>query len=458
MKNISTKYTYIFSFFLLLGLTGCDDALDVDLPSNQLSSETVYASDPTAEAAVNGIYQSMVADFYYNRAHSILGQTADELVPRSGIANVFSSNEIPETDGTINSMWGEMYKTIYNANNVIEGISNSTSLNAVKSRQWIAEAKFLRAYSYFYLTNLWGNVPLVLTTDVDVSALLPQSPQDTVYAQILLDLTDASRDLPTDYANYRNERIRATKWAAEALLARVNLYLGRWNEASIHAAAVINETGAYSMIEGLTAANSPFIADNQESILQIPYFNVAYSYEGSAVFVNANTASFLLRKGNGLFETGDARRTNWTRDISDTQGVFLGIAPTKYKNRFGDSPLERSTVLRLAELFLIRAEARVKLNDILGAQQDINVIRNRALLGNTTLTDPNQLLDLIALERQREFFAENGHRWFDLKRTGKLDETLSVLSDKIWKTTDNLYPIPEAAIRANPSLNQNSGY
>lgn len=456
MKNISIKYTSIFSFFLLLGITSCDNALDVDLPSNQLSSESVYASEPTAEAAVNGIYQSMVADFFYNRVHTVLGETADELVPRTGIANIYSSNEIPETDGTINANWGELYKTIYNANNVIEGLTKSTSINAVKSKQWIAEAKFLRAYSYFYLTNLWGNVPLVLTTDVDVSALLPQSSQETVYAQILLDLTDASKDLPADYKNYDQERIRATKWAAEALLARVNLYLERWNEASNHASAVINETGTYGLITGLTDTNSPFIADNKESILQIPYFNVDYTYEGSSVFTTGGT--LLLRKGNALFETGDARKTNWTIDINDRLGVFLGIAPRKYQNDFGDSPSERSTLLRLAELYLIRAEARVKSNDITGAQQDINAIRNRALLDNTTVTNPNQLLDLIALERQREFFAENGHRWLDLKRTGKLDETLSVLSDKIWKSTDNLYPIPEPAIRSNPFLNQNSGY
>ncbi|CAM3448929.1 RagB/SusD family nutrient uptake outer membrane protein [Flavobacterium chungbukense] len=456
MKNISTKYTYIFSFFLLLGITSCDDALDVDLPSNQLSSETVYASEPTAEAAVNGIYQSMVTDFFYNRVHSLLGQTADELVPRTGIANLYSSNEIPETDGTINTNWSELYKTIYNANNVIEGVSKSTSLSAVKSRQWIAEAKFLRAYSYFYLTNLWGNVPLVLTTNVDVSALLPQSSQENVYTQILLDLTDASKDLPTDYKNYDEERIRATKWAAEALLARVNLYLGRWSDAATHATTVINQTSTYKIITDLGDDNSPFITDNDEAILQIPYFNVSYTYEGSSVFTTGGT--FLLRKGNSLFETGDARKTNWTVDIRDRAGVFLGIAPHKYQNGFGDSPVERSTVLRLAELYLIRAEARVRSNDITGAQQDINVIRNRALLGNTSLTDTNQLLDLIALERQREFFAENGHRWLDLKRTGKLDETLSVLSDKIWKSTDNLYPIPEPAIRSNPFLTQNSGY
>ncbi|MCP2028335.1 hypothetical protein L1276_003505 [Flavobacterium sp. HSC-32F16] len=458
MKNISTKYIYIFSSFLLIGFTSCDAALDVDLPSNQLSSNTVYGSDPTAEAAVNGIYQSMVAGFYYNQIHSILGQTSDELVRTNGIPTIYGTNEIPETDSSINGMWGELYKTIYNANNVIEGVSKSTTLNAVKSRQCIAEAKFLRAYAHFNLTNLWENVPLVLTTNIDVSALLPQSSQEAVYAQIIIDLTDASKDLPTDYTNYDDERIRATKWAAEALLARVNLYSGKWSEASTHASAVLSQTGTYELITDLSPTNSPFISDNDEAILQIPYFNVNYTYEGSSVFLDANTAVFLLRKGNALFETGDDRKTKWTRNITNAQGVFIGIAPTKYKNRFTASPIERSTVLRLAELYLIRAEARVKLNDITGAQQDINAIRNRALLDNTTLTDPNQLLDLIALERQREFFAENGHRWFDLKRTGKTDETLSVLTDKIWKTTDSLYPIPEPAIRSNPFLNQNSGY
>ncbi|WP_281309941.1 RagB/SusD family nutrient uptake outer membrane protein [Flavobacterium flavigenum] len=456
MKNYYTKYTYIFSFFLFIALTSCDDALDVDLPRNQLSSQTVYASDITAEAAINGIYQSMVESTYNDYLHTILGQTSDELTPRTGIANPYSSNEIPDTDGSINTMWTQLYKTIYNANNAIEGIGKSTTLTAAKSRQWTAEAKFLRAYSHFYLTNLWGSVPLILTTNIDVSALAPQTAQNEVYEQIIKDLTDASKDLPADYSNYDNEKIRATKWAAEALLARVNLYMARWNEAAVHASEVINQTGTYSMVKGLTATNSPFIADNKEAILQIPYYNVNYTYEGSAIFTTRGT--YLLRKGNALFEIGDARKTNWTIDIKNTSNVFLGIAPRKYKNSYTNSPLERSTILRLAELYLIRAEARVRSNDITGAQEDINVIRNRALLANTTLTDPKQLLDLIALERQRELFAENGHRWLDLKRTGKLDETLSVLSDKIWKSTDRLYPIPEPALRSNPFLNPTEGY
>lgn len=447
-----------------MGLTSCESLLEVDLPSNDLSSTTVYESDATAEAAVNGIYQSMVTSTYYNNLHIIPGQTSDELLPVSLIENVYTTNEIPVTDGSMGSMWTEFYKTIYNANAVLEGLNSSKTITEAKSIRFVAEAKFLRAFCYFYLTNLYGDVPLVLTTNVEKSALAPRNTQAEVYTQINTDLQDAISNLPVNYTSYTSsQRIRATKWAAEALFARVDLYLGKWNEASTYASDVISQSGTYKMISGLTATNSPFIADNTEAIWQIPYFNTAYTYEGGATFTapNATTqigGTFILRKSATLFETNDARKTNWTVPIKSSAGVSIGIGPRKYKNSYTTTPVERSTVLRLAELYLIRAEARVKLNDITGAQQDINVIRNRALLASTTLTDSNQLLDLIALERQREFFGEFGHRWFDLKRTGKANEVLAAIPAKIWKTTDQLYPVPETATRSNPFLTQNEGY
>ncbi|PJJ07826.1 RagB/SusD domain-containing protein [Flavobacterium sp. 1] len=455
MKNNSIKYTYIFSFFLLIGLTSCNDLLEVEIPIDQLSAKTVYASDPTAEAAVNGIYQSMVTTTYYGSLNYVLGETSDEFILKTQLSNVYTTNELLDTDGTIGTMWTEFYKTIYNANNVIEGISASQTLSETKSKQWIAEAKFLRAYNYFYMTNIWGDIPLILSTNVDITALAPRNKQTEIYNQIIKDLEEASVDLPTNYDNYTTLRIRATKWAAQALLARVNLYLGKWTEVSSYATAVINETETYKMITALSSTNSPFIADNKEAILQIPYFNTVYTYEGGTLYTTAGT--YMLRNGNTLFETGDARKTNWTGTTVAADGATYTI-PRKYKNAYTTTPIERSTILRLAELYLIRAEARVKLNDITGAQQDINVIRNRALLGNTTLTDPNQLLDLIALERQRELFAENGHRWLDLKRTGKADQVLGAITGKIWASTDSLFPIPESARRSNPFLTQNQGY
>lgn len=452
MKNNSIKYIYIFSFFLLIGLTSCDEMLDVEIPINQLESENIYVSDNTAEATVNGIYQSMVTGLtFVNNIHYMPGETSDELILRSQLTDVYNTNEIIETDGGVIAMWSDFYKTIYNANKAIEGLSTSTSLTPDRQIRWIAEAKFVRAYCYFYMTNFWGDVPLLLSSDLDRTALAPRNTQTEIYNQIVLDLTEASNDLPINYSNYSNQRIRATKWAAEALLARVNLYLENWTETENHASAVISQNGTYNMITNLTANNSPFIADNTEAILQIPYFNVTYAYEGGLF---GPAGRYILRKGTTLFETGDARRTNWTDPVIGT--TFL--APRKYKNSFVATPVERSTVLRLAELYLIRAEARVRLNNITGAQQDINVIRNRALLGNTTLTDPTQLLDLIALERERELFTEFGHRWFDLKRTGRADQILGAITGKIWSPSDALFPIPESARRSNPFLTQNLGY
>ncbi|OMQ07799.1 RagB/SusD family nutrient uptake outer membrane protein [[Flexibacter] sp. ATCC 35103] len=455
MKNNSITFRYIFSFLLLTGFTGCEEILDVELPSSEFSSSTVYATDATAEAAVNGIYQSMVTNTFYGSLHITLGQTSDELILKTQLNNVFGTNEITTEDGEMNSMWTSFYKTIYNANSVIEGINKSKTLTEASGKRWIAEAKFLRAYSYFYLTNLWGDVPLILTTNVDQTALAPRNPQAEVYNQIVTDLQDATAELPVDYTKYNAQRIRATKWAAEALLARVNLYLGKWTDAATHASAVIAQNSTYKMITGLTSTNSPFIADNNEAIWQIPYFNVIYTYEGGALFTAAGT--YMLRKGNTLFETGDARKTNWTGSVVAADGTTF-IAPRKYKNAYAASPSERSTVLRLAEVYLIRAEARVKSNDITGAQQDINVIRNRALLPSTTLTDPNQLLALISLERERELFAEFGQRWLDLKRSGIIDQVLGATAGKIWASTDSLYPIPETARRSNPFLTQNLGY
>nr|WP_315246715.1 RagB/SusD family nutrient uptake outer membrane protein [uncultured Flavobacterium sp.] len=455
MKNNFTKYASIFSFFLLIGLTGCDDMLEVELPSNEFSSATVYASDPTAEAAVNGVYQSMVSGTFYNYLHATLGQTSDEFLPKTGLANVYVSNEIIETDTNTSTMWTEFYKTIYNANSVLEGVSASTTLSASKSRQWMAEAKFIRAFCYFYMTNIWGDVPLVLTTNVDQSALAPRTAQSEVYNQIILDLREAAADLPADYSGYRNQRIRATKWAAEALLARVHLYLGNWNDASNYASSVISQNAVFEIVPELNDESSPFLVDNTEAILQLPYYNLSYTYEGSSLFTNAGNQ--MLRKGNTLFEDGDARRTNWTINVTASNSQSY-LAPRKYKNAYLETPLERSTLLRLAELYLIRAEARVRLNNTQGAVEDINVIRNRAALASIGLTDPNQLLALIALERERELFAEFGHRWFDLKRTGTINQVLGATTGKIWSSTDSLFPIPESALRSNPFLTQNSGY
>src|SRR5690606_35892880 len=159
------------------------------------------------------------------------------------------------------------------------------------------------------------------------------------------------------------------------------------------------------------------------------------------------------------FEPGDLRRTHWVGAFTNDEGVTL-FYPFKYKETFNstDASLEYSVVFRLAEQYLIRAEARTHLGTIAGAQSDLNMIRNRAGLSNTTAMTESDLLTAIWHERKMELFTELGQRWFDLKRTNRGAEVLSQMTPS-WNDTDYLFPIPTAELELKPYLQpQNDGY
>jgi hypothetical protein len=159
------------------------------------------------------------------------------------------------------------------------------------------------------------------------------------------------------------------------------------------------------------------------------------------------------------FEGGDLRRQRWVGSYSENGNTWH--FPYKYKirgNTESGMSKEFSVVMRLEEQYLIRAEARAQQEKILEAQQDLNAIRSRAGLADTDADSRTSLLDAILHERQVELFTEFGHRFFDLKRMGKLDEVLGTIKPN-WKPDDKLLPIPEKELLVNPKLNpQNPGY
>jgi hypothetical protein len=161
----------------------------------------------------------------------------------------------------------------------------------------------------------------------------------------------------------------------------------------------------------------------------------------------------------GSIEPGDERKTNWINSL--VIGSTTYYYPFKYKIKSvaaGAPKTEYSVVLRLAEQYLIRAEARANLNNLTGAQSDLNKIRNRAGLPNTIANDVAAILAAVQKERQIELLAEWGHRWFDLKRTGRIDNVLGAIKGSNWQPTDALYPIPQGELLSNSSLTQNPGY
>ena len=157
------------------------------------------------------------------------------------------------------------------------------------------------------------------------------------------------------------------------------------------------------------------------------------------------------------FEVGDQRKKHWIRPITD--GTTTWYHAYKYKqNNSSTTTTENSVLLRLAEQYLIRAEARAKQGDLIGAKEDLNFVRITAGLGNTTALTSAEVVDAIIQERRFEFFTETGMRFFDLQRTAKLDTALSPLKPG-WNSTDSLWPVPQSELLINPNLApQNAGY
>lgn len=454
----------------------CKKLVEVSTPVNKRDAETVFTTNATANAAVNGMYSSLSqsTNFVFNgNITQFLGMSADEFYYTTSKANYdqFTANTLPTINNSDNyGLWSNPYAIIYQSNAIIEGLA-ATDSNVSDSlkKQYTGEAKFVRAFSHFYLTNLYGKVPLITTTDVNVTATEARTAVDDVYAKVIEDLQYAYNNLAADYkySPTAGDRTRVNKWAAAAMLSRVYLYRSQWDSASRYASLVIDSAGLYSLVPDI-AASSPFYKNSTEAIWQYYCYlttTSGYTEEGYILRpTTTNTACYALRDTLlHTFETGDKRKTNWTMSFTPSGSTTSYTVPVKYKNNSTTSntggTLEGYTVLRLAELYLIRAEARAHLSNFTGAASDINVIRTRAGLTGIAAADGTTMLAAVAKERQIELFAEMGHRWLDLKRTGTADAVLSVIKPTSWKSTAVLYPVPEEASKSNPNLlPQNNGY
>lgn len=445
------------------GITSCKKLVTVDPPADQLTTASVFANDESATAAVRGIYSEIMKNNNYigNGALSVYpGLTADEIVRTSvnSTDDVFANNSIPASSFILlTNLWQKAYFHIYQANAVLENLAGATGISNATKNLLAGEVKFIRAFFHFYLTNLFGAVPVVAATDYTANAAVQRVDSAAVYGQIIRDLTEAQGLLSVTYPSA--ERVRVNKWAAAALLARVYLYLGDWVNAENTAGAVIN-SGAYQ----LAGLNSAFLPSSTETILQFlpaitQIFNTseAFSFLPSSATVRPPymLTDYLLT----AFEAADGRKGAWTKSVT-ISGVNYTY-PYKYKVRTGTAGAAKSeynVVLRLAEMYLIRAEARAQQGNPSGAQADLNTIRTRAGLSNTAAADKAVLLTAIEKERQAEFFCEWGHRWFDLKRTGRANAVLALQKSPNWQPTDVLYPVPQNEILLNPQLTQNPGY
>jgi hypothetical protein len=351
--------------------------------------------------------------------------------------------------------WTKPYSYIYHINACLEGLEKAGNLTLSLRNKLRGELKLCRAYCYLQLVNYMGAVPLVMTTDYRISATIARTTVEEVYRQIESDLLSAKNFLTVTYPSVLKGR--PNKWTATGLLARVYLYLGEWAKAETEAAEII-ASGQYSLVSNL---NGVFLTGSTETIWQL--FSSITSQNNTAegfLFIPASATARpnypISSQLMSAFQLSDQRRASWLKSVTVSSQVYW--YPYKYKVRGGSSvPVtEALCMLRLAEIYLIRAEARARQGNISGGLTDLNQTRSRAGLPALVSVSESQLLAEIFKERRLELFCELGQRWFDLKRTGL---AASVLAYKPgWNIDDVLFPIPEAERERNPFLTQNPGY
>ena len=440
--------------------SGCRKFLEIDPPKDQITSGAVFDNAANTLAAVNGLYTFALkpANFLTYQGDELLGITADEFTYGLDYYDEFMNNSIAPANNDLANIWTLFYQVIYQANSIIEKVPGSPVSDSLKA-VYISEAKIFRAFSHLYLTCYFGDVPLIKTTIVTVTAKAPRTSKATVLADITTDLKEAEAVLPV--GSVRNGRFN--KWMATALLARVYLYQEDWANAEAKASTIIAATSDFTLLQDL---NKVFLRGSKEAIWQVNTAGGAYDNYTAFAGVNvppANTTDLtrfvqVRPELYNAFEAGDARKTAWLGTITISGTVYY----YDYKYKATSTPVSSATIedymlLRLAEQYLIRAEARAKQDNLSGAIADVNIIRARAgLAGISSNTAKSDVLLAIEQERKVELFGEGyGHRWIDLVRTNRVDQVMRAEKPNTWKNTSSLFPIPALQLANNRSLTPN---
>lgn len=484
-----TIFKFPSIFLLTFLLFGCKKLVRVEGPETSVNSANIYEKDATASSVLTGIYTKLSSNGIQTPALTGLcfyaGLSSDELTLIRGLGNsemnAYYTNDLnSQTAGY--EFWNNIYPELYVVNSALEGISKANTLTPAVKNQLIGEARFMRAFYLFYLVNLYGDVPLILGTDYQKNLRMSRTPQSEVWIQIIEDLKSAQELLSEDYLDATlltktTERVRPTKWAATALLARVYLYNKDWKQAEEQSSVVIS-----SPQHRLVELTDVFQKNNEESIWQLqPTAKGQNTPEGLGFIITpefglSGIATTLSPSLLNAFEKGDQRRKYWANEIV-LDGIKY-IYPYKYKKRnvSGDMnfPIdEYSTVMRLGEQYLIRAEALIHQGKISDGIADINLVRNRAT--DKSVPESQQLKRLssnlsedealVAVEHERyiELCTEWGHRWLDLKRTARIDAIMAIEKPKkvpnsIWNSYQQLFPVWYSEIQRGPNLKQNKGY
>ncbi|WEK37821.1 MAG: RagB/SusD family nutrient uptake outer membrane protein [Candidatus Pseudobacter hemicellulosilyticus] len=467
MKNIIIA----ISIILIPIFSACEKMVEIPAPANSITTTEIFKDSTTGEYAMAGIYSKIYYPIQGENGFGtgfltrVLSSYTDESAVIQGNAvTAYYNNTITSTNtSNFNGIWALIYAHIYHINACVDGINRSTGLTTNLKNKYLAECLFLRSWLYYYLVGLYSDVPYITDIDWESNIQRARNKVNDIYGWISADLEKAQTMMPLDYKSTRGTRTRVNHFAISALLSRIYLTTGNYDKCIQQASALLNNIPDLGLEDNLTNVFSP---GSKEAILQFDMttsrypFNMTYEASNAIPYPESIPNTFLTTTLLHQFSAEDKRWITWI-DSTQYEGKMYYYAK-KYRigvnNYAVNGPKsELYTVLRLSEQYLNRAEAKIRQNNFEGAAADINTIRHRAGLADTTITSVDQGIGVLLAERQREFFYEWGYRFFDLKRNNKLDEKLTGLKPN-WRSYMQILPIPLGELQSNSLLTQNPQY
>lgn len=456
MKTILKITGYVL---FSLTLFCCNDFEEAEPANNQMLWEDVFNDSQTARAAMTQVYADMRQNGFLtgngNGIGCLAGCLADELIAYSNIPDSFQAfYTLQITDGskTVKALWNSSYRQIYMCNAILQGITQSTTLEDETKKQLRGEALFSRALVHFYLTNTFGDIPYITVTDYNVNKKMGKIKPAQVYKNIVADLEEAAMLLPAQESPLK---IYPSSKAVYAFLSRVHLYEKEYAKAYNVALSLLEDTE----LNTLQPLDKVFLKESTGTLWQFaPATASANTLEGGFYVLAAapSTRTALQPEIVEAFSKDDLRKTAW---IGSVTGSSVFYFPLKYKeSRPTGASKEYSVVFRIEEQFLIAAEAALLLHQWDAANHWLSVFK--ASRGLEHVYSENEEILMAETEQQRrlEFFTESGHRFYDLKRWNRLDQRMTQLKDN-WANRFALLPIPQTELLLNPNLlPQNTGY
>ena len=458
--RIMKKAIYTLSVLAVFSFSSCEKYLDVE-PRASVSDEKTIFDNASAQTALTGAYAALASGGYYGTTFQSIGYlNGDNIVWTGSQSQVqeFINHNLSADNSTISGAWSAIYIAINRTNHVIEKVPLVTDplLTQANKDKIVGQAYFIRALAYFDLARTWGSVPIITkpTETASDNSGIAKSTQQEVYAQALSDLEKAEPLLTET-----TDRYRATRKTVWALKARYYLYRGDWANAELYATKLIADNANYRLLKPFGTFFQGDVRGTAESVFEIFY---------SASELNSHRGQWQPQTNGGTrqWAPNDAFVALVNNPLVGGNRSVLVAKDNQnrwYGNLYYRSPATDPTyVIRIAELYLIRAEARANqapdgatvANDkLLAATVDLNAVRDRAGLLATTAATKADVLVAIENERRIEFAFEP-HRWFDLVRTGRAAAVLNITDTRRY-----LMPLPNDQLLIDPALRPNNpGY